>query len=59
MMIDEMVVVGLKFDVIVFVVGGGGLLCGVLEGLVCNGWYDVFVVVVEMVGVDCYVCLVV
>jgi len=35
-------------------VGGGGLLCGVMEGLQRNGWSDVPVVAVETEGADCY-----
>jgi L-serine/L-threonine ammonia-lyase len=37
-------------DAVVLSVGGGGLLCGVLEGLHRNGWADVPVVAVETEG---------
>lgn len=53
-MIDEMAASGPKPDAVVLAVGGGGLLCGVLEGLTRNGWHDVPVVAVETEGADCY-----
>jgi len=49
-MIDELVTQCSKPDVIVLSVGGGGLLCGVVEGLHRNGWHDVPVVAVETEG---------
>ncbi|KVE27571.1 serine dehydratase [Burkholderia vietnamiensis] len=52
--VDEIAAVGPKPDAIVLAVGGGGLLCGVLEGLARNGWHDVPVVAVETAGADCY-----
>jgi L-serine/L-threonine ammonia-lyase len=39
-----------KPDAIVLSVGGGGLLCGVIEGLRRNGWQDVAVIAVETEG---------
>jgi L-serine/L-threonine ammonia-lyase len=39
-----------KPDAVVLSVGGGGLLCGVLEGLHRNGWPDVPVIAVETEG---------
>jgi L-serine/L-threonine ammonia-lyase len=39
-----------KPDAIVLSVGGGGLLCGVIEGLQRNGWQDVAVLAVETAG---------
>jgi L-serine/L-threonine ammonia-lyase len=39
-----------KPDAIVLSVGGGGLLCGVIEGLRRNGWGDVAVTAVETEG---------
>ncbi len=39
-----------KPDVVVVSVGGGGLLCGILEGLHRNGWTDVPVLAVETEG---------
>ncbi|TCW86927.1 serine dehydratase [Burkholderia sp. SRS-46] len=53
-MIDEMAAAGPKPDAVVLSVGGGGLLCGVLEGLARNGWRDVPVVAVETEGADSY-----
>ena len=49
-MIDEAVRQGPRPDAVVLSVGGGGLLCGVVEGLHRNGWGDVPVVAVETVG---------
>jgi L-serine/L-threonine ammonia-lyase len=41
---------GARPDAVVLSVGGGGLLCGVIEGLRRNGWSDVPVVAVETDG---------
>lgn len=49
-MIDEVNDAGLRPDAIVLSVGGGGLLCGVLEGLERNGMADVPVIAVETEG---------
>jgi L-serine/L-threonine ammonia-lyase len=49
-MIDEAAQQGPKPDAVVLSVGGGGLLCGVMEGLYRNGWQDVPVVAVETEG---------
>jgi L-serine/L-threonine ammonia-lyase len=49
-MIDEMARHGHKPDAVVLSVGGGGLLCGVVEGLRRNGWLDVPVLAVETEG---------
>ncbi len=49
-MIDEAARGGPKPDAVVVAVGGGGLLCGVIEGLRRNGWGDVAVVAVETDG---------
>ena len=49
-MIDEMARHGHKPDAVVLSVGGGGLLCGVVEGLHRNGWLDVPVLAVETKG---------
>ncbi|MFT7625278.1 MAG: L-serine/L-threonine ammonia-lyase [Myxococcota bacterium] len=38
---------------VVVAVGGGGLLCGVLEGMHAVGWESVPVVAVETFGADC------
>lgn len=48
-LVDELVKDGIKPDLIVLSVGGGGLLSGVLEGLVRNG-HDVLVAAVETQG---------
>lgn len=53
-MIDEVAAKGVRPDAVVLSVGGGGLLCGVVEGLRRNGWDDVPVVAVETVGADSY-----
>lgn len=37
-------------DLIVLSVGGGGLLCGVVEGLINNGWTDTTILAVETDG---------
>ncbi|WP_409523556.1 pyridoxal-phosphate dependent enzyme [Nitrincola sp. MINF-07-Sa-05] len=51
-MIDEVAASGLQPDAVVLSVGGGGLLCGVVEGLQRNGWGGVPVVAVETLGAD-------
>ena len=49
-MIDEVARFGLKPDAVVLSVGGGGLLCGVMEGLDRHGWGQVPVLAVETQG---------
>lgn len=49
-MIDEVARSGKKPDAVVLSIGGGGLLCGVLEGLYRNGWGDVPVITAETEG---------
>lgn len=49
-LIDEAEAQCPKPDVVVVSVGGGGLLCGILEGLHRNGWSDVPVLAVETEG---------
>ncbi len=51
-MIDEVVAAGVRPDAVVLSVGGGGLMCGVLEGLHRNGLAQVPVLAVETVGAD-------
>jgi L-serine/L-threonine ammonia-lyase len=51
-LVDEVVRSGVKPDVVVLSVGGGGLLCGIVEGLHRNGWIDVPVIAVETEGAD-------
>jgi len=53
-LIDELARQTDKPDAIVLSVGGGGLLCGVCEGLQRNGWSDVAVVAAETRGADSY-----
>jgi L-serine/L-threonine ammonia-lyase len=53
-MIDEVARAGLAPDAVVLSVGGGGLLCGVVEGLRRNGLGQVPVVAVETAGADAY-----
>lgn len=48
--IDEIAHTGVRPDAIIVSVGGGGLFCGVIEGLHRNGWADVPVVAVETEG---------
>lgn len=49
-MIDEVAAAGLAPDVVVLSVGGGGLLCGVAEGMRRHGWDDIPIVAVETDG---------
>ncbi len=53
-MIDEVAATGLRPDAVVLSVGGGGLLCGVVEGLRRQGWHDVPVIAVETAGAASY-----
>jgi len=53
-MIDEIAVSGVKPEAVVLSVGGGGLLCGVIEGLQRNNWTDVPIVAVETEGAESY-----
>ena len=45
---------GVKPDLVVLAVGGGGLLCGVLEGMHRAGWQGVPVCAVETEGADSF-----
>ena len=49
-MIDEVAAAGLTPDAVVLSVGGGGLLCGVAEGMRRQGWDAVPLVAVETDG---------
>ncbi len=49
-LIDEVAASGVVPDAVVLSVGGGGLLCGVAEGLRRNGWGHVQIVAVETEG---------
>jgi L-serine/L-threonine ammonia-lyase len=53
-MIDEIAATGNKPEAIVLCVGGGGLLCGVVEGLQRNKWADVPIIAVETEGAESY-----
>jgi L-serine/L-threonine ammonia-lyase len=53
-MIDEVARAGLRPDAVVLSVGGGGLLCGAVEGLHRNGMASVPVIAVETAGADSY-----
>ena len=49
-LIDEVVEAGLEFDAVVTAVGGGGLFCGIVEGLRSHGLGHVPVIAVETEG---------
>ncbi len=51
-LIDEVARSGIKPGALVVSVGGGGLLCGLVEGLRRAGWSDVPVIAVETEGAD-------
>lgn len=51
-LIDEVAEAGVKPGALVVSVGGGGLLCGLVEGMRQNGWSDVPVIAVETAGAD-------
>ena len=52
--VDEIVASEVKPDAIILSVGGGGLFCGVIEGLHRHNWYDVPVIAVETNGADSF-----
>lgn len=55
-MITETIQQGLsKLDAVVLSVGGGGLACGVLEGMHQHGWENVPLIAVETQGADAFV----
>jgi L-serine/L-threonine ammonia-lyase len=49
-LVDEVALAGVRPGGVVVAVGGGGLLCGVLQGMHAQGWTDVPVVAVETEG---------
>jgi L-serine/L-threonine ammonia-lyase len=51
-LIDEVAASHGKPDLVIVTVGGGGLLCGVLEGMHRNNWLDVPLVAVETIGAE-------
>src|SRR5574341_156240 len=52
--IDEIARSDTKPDAIVLSVGGGGLLCGVIEGSYRNNWQNIPVIAVETEGADSF-----
>lgn len=53
-MIDELAQQGERPDLVICSVGGGGLLCGVVEGLQRNGWGSVPVLAAETAGAESF-----
>ncbi len=51
-LVDEVAESHGKPDLVVVTVGGGGLLCGVLEGMHRNNWSDVPLIAVETLGAE-------
>lgn len=49
-LVDEVAESGYRPDAVVLSVGGGGLMCGVAEGLHRNGWQDIPLICVETEG---------
>ena len=49
-LIDEIVEDKIKPDAIIIAVGGGGLLCGILQGLYHHDWKNIPIFAVETVG---------
>jgi L-serine/L-threonine ammonia-lyase len=49
-LMDEVVADGVRPDAVVLSVGGGGLLCGIAEGMMRNGLGDTPIIAVETVG---------
>lgn len=47
---------GVRPDCIIVSVGGGGLACGVIEGMIAHGWMSagVKLITVETIGADCF-----
>ena len=52
--IDEVVSQHVRPDAVIVSVGGGGLACGVLEGMHRHGWHDVPFLAVETIGADVF-----
>lgn len=52
--VDEVLAAGINPDAIVLSVGGGGLLCGVVEGLKRNSCNDIPILAVETQGADSF-----
>lgn len=49
-MVDEIAAAGVRPGLVVLSVGGGGLMCGLAQGLHAHGWTDVPVLAVETEG---------
>ena len=49
-LVAEVAETGLKPERVIVAVGGGGLLCGVIQGMHAAGWSDVPVIAVETTG---------
>lgn len=52
--IDEVVNEWIKPEAVIVSVGGGGLACGILEGMHRHGWTDVPLIAVETNGADVF-----
>lgn len=52
--IQEIAEVGVKPDAIIVAVGGGGLACGLLEGMQKQSWDEIALVAVETEGADSF-----
>ena len=52
--IDELAEAGVRPGGIVASVGGGGLLCGLIEGLERHGWQDTTLITAETEGASCF-----
>ncbi len=53
-LIHEVDDAGLRPDAVIAAVGGGGLACGILEGMHQRGWHHVPLIAVETEGADCF-----
>ncbi|QTH24540.1 pyridoxal-phosphate dependent enzyme [Rhizorhabdus wittichii] len=53
-LIDEMAMQGERPDAVVLAIGGGGLLCGVAEGMERVGWGDIPIIAVGATGADAF-----
>ncbi len=53
-LIDEIAALGIKPDAVIVSVGGGGLACGVLEGMHRHGWSNTPFFAVETIGADVF-----
>lgn len=51
-LIDEVLAEGLAFDAVITAVGGGGLYCGIVQGLKRHDLHEVPVVAMETLGAD-------